>query len=147
MQVIIKNDVKGVGKRGEVKDFKDGYARNFLIARGLAVPMNRGNMAKLATLKAKADSETADRAAREAKLVADLEGRTLTTTRKANEQGGLFDTVSAKDVEKLLAATGVNDIQLAKVDLHTPLKHAGAHTVTLIIGSTKLELPLTITAE
>src|SRR3989344_7846761 len=147
MKVILKSDIKGIGRKFEVKEVKDGYGRNFLIARGLAELATGGAMSKLEHLKSKALGEAAERADRESKLAKELMGKEFKITRKANEKGHLFESVHSLDIEKLVAASGVKDAFLAKVDLPEPIKSTGKHEIKLQMGESKSQVILEVTPE
>ena len=147
MKIILKQNVKGVGKQHEVKDVADGYGRNFLIARGLAEIATSGAMSKLEHLKNKALGEATDRADRESKLAKELMGKEFKITRKANEKGHLFESAHSLDIEKLVTASGVKDAFLAKVDLPEPIKSTGKHEIKLQMGESKSQVILEVTPE
>ena len=98
MKVVLKQDVKGLGKKGELVTASDGYARNFLFPKNLAVEANAQNMTELKNreqaAKYKIDTETA-----EAKKNAErISGKTITITAKAGQNGKLFGSVTAKEI-------------------------------------------------
>jgi large subunit ribosomal protein L9 len=98
MKVVLKQDVKGLGKKGELVNASDGYARNFLFPKNLAVEANAQNMTELKNreqaAKYKIDTETA-----EAKANAErISGKTITITAKAGANGKLFGSVTAKEI-------------------------------------------------
>ena len=98
MKVVLKQDVKGLGKKGELVNASDGYARNFLFPKNLAVEANAQNMTELKNreqaAKYKVDTETA-----EAKKNAErISGKTITITAKAGQNGKLFGSVTAKEI-------------------------------------------------
>ena len=102
MKVILLQDVQGTGKKGEIKEVKDGYARNCLIRQKLAVEATNANMNILEGQQAhaqhKIDTETAN-----AKHIASvIEGKTFSTAVKAGANGKLFGSVTAKDISKLI---------------------------------------------
>ncbi len=108
MKVVLKQDVKGLGKKGELVNASDGYARNFLFPKNLAVEANAQNMTELKNreqaAKYKIDTETA-----EAKKNAErISGKTITITAKAGANGKLFGSVTAKEIaEKLEKEFGI----------------------------------------
>ena len=104
MKVIFTQDVKGSGKKGEVKEVSDGYARNFLIGKGLAVEANAKNMSELAGKKS-SEQHKADVAKQEAiDAAAKLKGKTVEIKAKAGQGGKLFgavtDTVPARHKDR-----------------------------------------------
>ncbi len=108
MKVVLKQDVKGLGKKGELVNASDGYARNFLFPKNLAVEANAQNMTELKNreqaAKYKIDTETA-----EAKKNAErISGKTITITAKAGQNGKLFGSVTAKEIaEKIEKDFGI----------------------------------------
>ena len=108
MKVVLKQDVKGLGKKGELVNASDGYARNFLFPKNLAVEANAQNMTELKNreqaAKYKIDTETA-----EAKKNAErISGKTITITAKAGQNGKLFGSVTAKEIaEKIEKEFGI----------------------------------------
>ncbi len=102
MKVILTQDVKGLGKKGEMVNAADGYARNFLFPRGLASEANAQTMSELknreqaAQHKIKVDTENAQNSAR------DISGKTLKITAKAGQNGKLFGSVTSKEVAEAI---------------------------------------------
>ena len=108
MKVVLKQDVKGLGKKGELVNASDGYARNFLFPKNLAVEANAQNMTELKNreqaAKYKIDTETAE-AKRNAERIS---GKTITITAKAGANGKLFGSVTAKEIaEKIEKEFGI----------------------------------------
>lgn len=108
MKVVLKQDVKNIGKKDELCEVKDGYARNYLLPRGLAVPADAAAVNEVKTKESarqhKKDVE--QQAARQ--LAAQLEGHVVTIHAKAGESGRLFGAVTAKDIAAALAKQGMN---------------------------------------
>lgn len=104
MKVILKQDVKSLGKKGELHEVADGYGRNFLIARGLAEEATAGKVRELAEKNktAKVKDERAKAAAEEAKKK--LNGKIVTLKTKAGEGGKLFGSVTTADISAAIAA-------------------------------------------
>ena len=108
MKVVLKQDVKGLGKKGELVNASDGYARNFLFPKNLAVEANAQNMTELKNreqaAKYKIETDTA-----EAKKNAErMSGKTITITAKAGQNGKLFGSVTAKEIaEKIEKEFGI----------------------------------------
>lgn len=108
MKVVLKQDVKGLGKKGELVSASDGYARNFLFPKNLAVEANAQNMTELKNReqaeKYKIETETA--AAK--KAAAEMSGKTIVLTAKAGANGKLFGSITAKEIaEKVEKEFGV----------------------------------------
>ena len=145
MKVILKDNIKGVGKKDEVINASDGYARNFLLPKGLAVEANNENMSKL---KAKEDSKAYKKEIEkeEAKKVAEkLAGIQLKVEVKSGENGKIFGGVSAKEIADLLKANYNIEVDKKKIDLKETIKTLGLRTITIklydgVIGNLKVDV-------
>ena len=145
MKVILKDNIKGVGKKDEIINASDGYARNFLLPKGLAVEANSENMSKL---KAKEDSKAykKEQEKQEAKKIAEkLAGIQLKVPVKAGENGKIFGGVSAKEIADLLKENYKIEVDKKKIDLKETIKTLGLRTVTIklydgVVGSLKVDV-------
>lgn len=122
MKVILLKDIRGIGRRNEVKEVSDGYARNFLIAKGIAAPVTPRAIAEKTAADAR-DSALMDKLRRQAEK---LGKETLKFALRGDDKGTLFGAVSAEQIETALHAKGYAD---TSVTLERPLKHAGEHAV------------------
>jgi large subunit ribosomal protein L9 len=129
VRVILKTEVRGLGRPGDVKDVADGYARNYLLPRGLAIEATGGELKHLAqerdAAKAKKDRAHGD-AEDLAKRLADV---TLVFKLKAGEQGKTFGSVTTKEIAEALRKEAKAEIDKTKVILHEPLRSLGIHKV------------------
>ena len=127
MKVILKADVKGVGKAGTILDVADGHARNFLLPRGLAEEATVGNVAQLEGRRA-AKQKRDDKSLAEARaLAATLASRPVTVRAKAGEQGKLFGAVTNTQIADAVKAEFGIDLDRHKLELGEPIKAAGDH--------------------
>lgn len=124
MEVILKEDVANLGHRGEVVKVADGYGRNFLLPRKLAMQATAANKAVIEQMKASAARRSATEKAQAEELVTKLAPVVLTFTRKSGEQGQLFGSVTSADIAAELETRGF-DIDRRKIQLHEPLKALG----------------------
>ena len=129
MKVILKADIKGVGKKNEVINASDGYARNFLFPKNLAVEANAENMSKLKAqneaTQFKKDTEKED-----AKKIAEKLTKIMVKIQvKAGENGKIFGGVSAKDISENLEKQYSIKIDKKKIDLKETIKTLGVHNV------------------
>lgn len=134
MKVILQQDVKGQGKKGQMVEVSDGYARNFLLAKKLAVlatPENINTMKQQE--KAKKAQEAAEKADAEA-TAKKLESLTVKVSAKAGEGGRLFGAVTAKEVAEALSAQHGITIQKAKLVLEEPIKACGGYKLKAKLG-------------
>jgi len=128
MKVILLDDVAKVGRRGEVRDVSDGYARNFLIPKKLALSASAGNMKNLEHIKQQAHAK-AERVKGDAEsLRARIEALTLEEQRQASEEGKLFGSVTSQDIVEFLDRHGVK-IERRRVQLDEPIKTLGETSV------------------
>ena len=133
MKVVLKQDVKGTGKKGELVEVADGYARNFLLKRGLAIPADAGAMNELKNREAAKAYRLAEeqKAAEEQKDA--IDGKTVKLTAKAGANGKLFGSVTAKEIaegiEKQLGVT----LEKRKVVLKDDIKAFGSYTIEVKI--------------
>jgi large subunit ribosomal protein L9 len=128
VEVILREDVQHLGKAGALVKVRPGYARNFLLPRGLAYEATEGNKQRiLAEQKARTSRLAAERGDAEA-LAARLRGVRLTHKARAGEGDRLFGSVTNQDLAAGLAALGFA-IDRRKIDLDHPLKELGTHTV------------------
>ena len=131
MRVILKREVAGLGRPGDVKDVADGYAQNFLVPRGLAIEATAGEMKVLARAR---DAKRAkqDRAHADAEELAKrLSETTLVFRLKAGDQGKTFGSVTSKDIAEALQREQKVDVDKTKVHLPEPLKALGVHQVEI----------------
>ena len=130
MEVILRQDVPQLGHRGELVKVADGYARNFLLPRKLAVTATAGNRKMVEQEKGAAVRREANERGDAEKLAGLLAGVSVTITRKAGEGDHLFGSVTSLDVAEALAAKGFN-IDRRKVHLDDPIKYLGEYEVPL----------------
>lgn len=143
MKVILLSDVKKVGKKGEIKDVADGYARNFLIARGLAVMASSGSK-KVLDQQKKEEAQLDEKKREEAnELKKVLEDKILTFKVKARE-GKVSGSVSTKQIEEELKKQGIT-IDKRKIKDNEPLNELGSYEIRIelykdVIGKIRVEL-------
>lgn len=145
--ILLREDLDHVGGRGEIVKVKAGYARNYLLPKGLATLATKGNVKQIeqerAALlkKAAVEKATAD-AQRE-----QMESITLTFERKAGEHGTLFGSVTSMDIADALKAKGY-EIDRKRVNLRDAIKETGEYTVTVKLHrEVSLTIPVTVTGE
>lgn len=145
MKVILLDNIKGVGKKDEVINASDGYARNFLFPKKLAVEANAENMSKLknkqASVQHKKDVEK-DKAEEIAKRLKDI---TLTIKVKAGENGRIFGGVTSKEISENLKQQYKIEIDKKKIVLNEAIKNLGVFNVSIklfegVVGNLKLNV-------
>ena len=134
MKVILQQDVRGQGKKGQLVEVSDGYARNFLLPKKLAVVATAEN---LNTMKQQEKARKAQEAAEKAEAEATakkLEGLMVKIPAKAGEGGRLFGAVTAKEVSDALAAQHGVNIPKTKLVLDEPIKSCGGYQIRAKLG-------------
>jgi large subunit ribosomal protein L9 len=130
MEVILKEDVANLGHRGDVVKVADGYGRNFLLPRKLALQATTANKAVIEQMKTAAARRSATEKVQAEELLTKLEPVVLTFTRKSGESGQLFGSVTSADVAADLATRGF-EIDRRKIELKEPLKALGNFDVAI----------------
>ena len=134
MKVILQKDVKGQGKRGQLVNVSDGYARNFLFPKNLAVPANADNMNKMIMQdKAKKAQMAAEKAEAEA-IAEKLKAVVVKIPAKAGTGGRLFGAVTTKEISDALKAQHNVDIPKQKLVLDDPIKSFGTYQLKCKLG-------------
>ena len=145
MKVILLDNIKGVGKKDEIINASDGYARNFLLPKKLAVEANSANMSKL---KAKQDSNQYRKNVEkeDAQKVAEkLKGILLKISVKAGENGKIFGSITSKEIAENLKTQYQIEVDKNKIELKEPIKTLGSFTVQIrlyegVIGNLKIQM-------
>ena len=131
MKIILKQDVKTIGKKDEIHEVSDGYARNFLFPRGLAAPADAGALNQARTKsEAKAHHEAEARAAAQ-ELAAKIQGQTVTTKIKGGASGKLYGKVTGKEVAEMRTQRTGTEIDKKKVELPSAMKEFGSYDATV----------------
>ncbi len=128
MNVILKEDVKGQGKKGDVVNVSPGYARNFLFPRKLAVEATEQSLAQLAAENEAAAKQRAQEKADAQALAAKLEKHRVTLITQAGDGGKLFGAITTKHIGDALSEAGF-DVDRRKIQLADPIKTLGTHKV------------------
>ena len=127
MKVILKQDVKSIGKKDEIHEVSDGYARNYLLPRGLAAVADAGALNQARTKsEAKAHHAAEARAAAEA-LAAKIKGQTVAVAVKGGASGKLYGKVTGKDVADVLSKLTGTEIDKKKVEMPASIKEFGTY--------------------
>jgi large subunit ribosomal protein L9 len=126
--VLLRENVDSLGQIGDVVRVKPGFARNFLLPRGLAIPATQDNIRAMDRRRARLDAEEAQRAAEIERVANQMGGIRVETEQRADETGSLYGSVSAGQIAELLAAAG-HPISERRIRLDHPLKSVGEHEV------------------
>jgi len=147
MKIILLDDVPKLGRRGEVRDVSDGYARNYLLPQKLALTATAANLKNIDTIKARQESRAATlRAEAEAQAQA-IEALAFTQSRQASDEGRLFGSVGRADVAAFLAQQGV-EVERRRIALEEPIKALGEFSVPIRLhGDVTAHLKVTVSRE
>ena len=129
MQVVLLEDVKTLGKKGQVVNVNDGYARNFILPKKLGMEATPKNLNDLKLQKANAERVAAEQLAAAKELAERIEKSSITVSIKAGEGGRAFGSVSGKEISAAVASQLNLDIDKKKLVLPEPLKTFGTHEV------------------
>jgi large subunit ribosomal protein L9 len=147
MKIILMDDVSTLGRRGEIRDVSDGYARNYLLPQKLALQATDANIKNLAQIKSRQDAQAA-------KLRADAQGQAqaiealhFTQRRQASDEGRLFGSVGRADLAAFLAQHGV-EIERRRIGLDEPIKSLGEFMVPVRLhGDVTAQLKVSVSRE
>ncbi len=131
MKIVLREDVDTLGRKGDLLEVADGYARNYLVPRGLAMKATKGVVAQAESMRRSREvKESRDREAAQA-VAAQLGSQALEVKARAGEGGKLFGSVTSSDIaDAILAQTGI-EVDRRKVDLAEPIRELGDADVTV----------------
>ncbi|HEX8726051.1 MAG TPA: 50S ribosomal protein L9 [Gemmatimonadaceae bacterium] len=128
MEIILRQGVENLGKPGDVVSVRAGYARNYLLPRGLAYEATPGNLKRIAQERTRLEAAENERREAAQGVAAKLEQVSLTFSARVGEEGKLFGSVTAADIQQQLEAQGLH-IERRQIDLHEPIKALGVYKV------------------
>ena len=131
MKVILYADVKGVGKKGEIVEVSDSYARNVLIRKGQGVEANSKSMNDLKLQKANEEKVAAENLANAQELARKLDGASVTLKVKTGEGGRLFGSVSSKEIADAIKEQLGYDVDKKRIQLTAPIKATGLTSIPI----------------
>ena len=130
MEVILRQAVENLGNPGEVVSVSNGYARNYLLPRGIAYQATEGNKKRISQEKARLEAAETERGGAAEDVAKKLEEVSITFAARVGEEGKLFGSVTTGDIADQLAAQGFT-IEKRQVDLHEPIKALGVYRVPI----------------
>ena len=131
MIVILKQDVPGTGRAGEVVKVSDGFARNMLIPRGLALEATEGNVRSLEKQQELQRKKAAESKAHAEAQAEELKSKKVVIKAKAGDGGRLFGAITSKDISEAIKEQLKFDIDKKKIELESPIKSVGTYSVNL----------------
>ncbi|ADC88811.1 ribosomal protein L9 [Thermocrinis albus DSM 14484] len=130
MKVILLQDLEGYGTFGDVVNVKDGFARNYLIPRGIAIPVTEGNLRHIQHILTQKARKLQKEKEKALELARKLEGAMVEVFKQVGEKGKLYGSVTASDIAEALSQKGFS-VDRKKILLRTPIKDIGVHTVQI----------------
>jgi len=130
MKVILLEDVKGIGKKGQVINASDGHARNFLLPRKLAVEATNANMTILETQQKNAQQKIAKEVKAAEEMAAKLQDKPITIKVKTGDKGRMFGSITNKEIAEAITSQLGQTVDKKKIVLTDPIKAIGTYTVT-----------------
>jgi large subunit ribosomal protein L9 len=147
MEVILRDHVENVGKRGEVVKVADGYARNYLLPRKLALLATPGNLKQIARERVKFDAKEAEEKAAATAIAEKLGALQIVITRRVGETGALYGSVTTADIAEELGRKGF-EIDKRRIGLREPIKRISDDTVPVKLHpDVVVQLPVRVVAE
>jgi large subunit ribosomal protein L9 len=143
MRVVLRNDVTKLGKRGDICDVADGYARNYLLPKGHAIPSSSGITEQAATMrKAREVKDAHDRQVAET-VARTLVQQVIQIPMRAGPEGKLFGSVTSANIADAIAAQAGVEVDRYRLQLAEPIKSLGTHEVALRLHA-EVEFPVTV---
>jgi large subunit ribosomal protein L9 len=130
VKLLLQESIKNVGRVGDVVEVSPGYARNYLLPKGLAVEPTKNNLKKVEARRQEIEKQEREKREQQERLLKKLEGKDVTLERKANDQGHLYGAVSATDIARQLQADGFN-VEAEDVLLPGKLDQINTYTVKI----------------
>lgn len=144
MKVILLEDVTRLGQKGDVKEVKKGYARNFLLRRNLVKPATPETLKEVEKLRAQKEIELRAAQSEFQTMIDKLNNITVVLEAKANEQGGLFRAITKKQIVSGLAKQGFTMLEEDDIYITEPIKKIGEYIVTIQRGNTSGKLKIVL---
>lgn len=143
MKVILRSDVDGVGKRGDICDVADGYARNFLVPRGLAMKAHAGTASQATAMRRSRDVKDANARSAAEEIATKLVPTRITVAARAGTEGRLFGSITSADVVQAVATQTGIELDRRTLRMDEPIKSLGEHLVPVRLHS-DVEFPVTV---
>lgn len=148
MKVILKRDVKKLGNAGDIVEVAEGYARNYLIPRGLVEPATEGALKRIAEEQRRQKKMEATEKAEAEEIAEELRGLPVVLKAKCGENGKLFGSVTAADVAEALAKQHRIKVDKRKIQMDSPIKEVGTHKLPVrLYSGVDAEITVEVTGE
>lgn len=131
MKIILTHEVSGLGAAGDVVEVKDGYARNYLVPRNLALPWTKGGQKQVDAINRARQTRAVQSLEQARSVKGTLENTKVTLAARAGDSGRLFGGVTTEQIAEAVAASGAGTIDRRTVEVAAPIRTTGEHTVTV----------------
>ncbi len=131
MKLILTQEVSGLGAPGDIVEVKDGYGRNYLVPRGLAITWTRGGEKQIVQIRRARQARVVRDLAHAKEIKASLEGLAIRLQARAGESGRLFGSITTSDVVEAVRRAGGPSLDRRAVSLPTPIKSLGTHKASV----------------
>ncbi len=146
-EIILQQDIENLGTAGEIVDVAAGYARNYLLPRGLAIPATEGNVKGIEQERRRLERARSRERDQAEELAEQLADRSLSFSVRAGEEGRLFGSVTSSDIAERLAEQGI-EVDRHLIDLEEPIKELGVYRVAVALhAEVRPELKVWVVAE
>jgi large subunit ribosomal protein L9 len=143
MRIVLRSDVSNLGKRGDICDVADGYARNFLLPKGHAIRANSGITEQAATMRKARETKDAHNRQLAETVARSLVAQVIRIPMRAGPEGRLFGSVTTANIADAISEQGGIDIDRHRLQLEEPIKTLGTHQVPIRLHS-EVEFPVTV---
>ena len=133
MKLILTQEVQGLGAPGDIVEVKDGYGRNFLLPRGVALPWTRGGEKQITTIKRARDARAIQDLGHAQEVKGQLANLSVTLEVRAGDAGRLFGAVTSSDIVDAVTSAGGPALDKRSVRVDSPIKTIGSHTVSVAL--------------
>lgn len=143
MRLILRSDIGALGKKGDIVEVNDGYARNFLLPKGMALVASDGAVAQAAAMRRSRDLKDATEKASAQEIARRLVPITITVKARAGSEGRLFGSVTTSEIAEAVEAQAHVSLDRKKINLKDPIKTVGSHQVPVKLH-TEVEFTLNV---
>jgi len=148
MKLILTHDVTSLGAPGDIVEVKDGYGRNYLVPKGLAIAWSSGAEKQIVQIKRLRQVREVRDLGHAKELKAELEALQVKVASKAGETGHLFGSVGPKDVALAIKKAGGPDVERTRIEIADPIKNVGTYTVSIKLHAEVVAaVPVAVVAE
>lgn len=147
MKIILLQDIKKVGKKHEVKNVADGYARNLLIPQGKAMAATQQNIKTIQSMEVMKVKQTTAQIAKVKEVVQKMGSDAIVLTAKANEKGSLFAGIDANTLHEALKSQHKLFVAPEHLLLEAPIKEVGAHEVAIVVAEERVPMKIVVEKE